>query len=51
MSLCYRQIDGRRPGSSKDSKRRKWYKNQRDRKIRRVDCEEIPNIKYAGWEY
>jgi len=51
MSLCIEQIDGPKPGSSKDSKRRKWLKNQRNRKIRRVKQDEVPNIKYAGWEY
>ena len=30
---------------------RKKYKNQRNRKIRRVNKEEVPNIKYKGWEY
>jgi hypothetical protein len=29
---------------------RKWLKNQRNRKIRRVSEHETPNIKYAGWE-
>lgn len=30
---------------------RKWMKNQRNRKIRRVPKDETPNIKYNGWEY
>jgi len=31
---------------------RKWMKNQRNRKIRRVKENEIPNTKqYSGWEY
>ena len=51
MSLRYEQIDGPRPGSPKDSKRRKWMKNQRNRKIRRVKSDEIPHVKYVGWEY
>ena len=51
MSLCIEQIDGGNAKSSKESKRRGWYKNQRNRKIRRVKQDEVPNIKYAGWEY
>lgn len=50
MSLCIEQIDGPQ-GLSRKTKRRRWVKNQRNRKIRRVNKEEIPNIKYAGWEY
>jgi hypothetical protein len=30
---------------------RKWLRNQRNRKIRRVKETEKPNIKYSGWEY
>ena len=40
-----RHLDGKRHHS------RKWEKNQRNRKIRRVKKTEIPNIKYNGWEY
>ena len=29
---------------------RKWLKNQRNRKIRRVPKNEIPNIKYKFWD-
>jgi hypothetical protein len=29
----------------------KWRKNQRNRKIRRIPQDQIPNIKYNGWEY
>jgi len=51
MSLCLEQIEhlerwlGRKPHS------RKWMKNQRNRKIRRVPKDQVPNIKYHGWEY
>ena len=40
-----RYFDGKRTHS------RKWEKNQRNRKIRRVKKIEIPNIKHKGWEY
>jgi len=30
---------------------RKWIRNQRNRKIRRVPKDQVPNIKYEGWEY
>jgi hypothetical protein len=30
---------------------RKWLRNQRNRKIRKTDKTEVPNIKYGGWEY
>lgn len=50
MSLCIEQIDGP-SGLSRKTKRRKWLKNQRNRKIRRVKQDETPNIKYDGWEY
>jgi hypothetical protein len=30
---------------------RKWLRNQRNRKIRRVPQTEVPYIKYKGWEY
>ena len=30
---------------------RKWMKNQKARKVRRVKQTEVPNIKYSGWEY
>jgi hypothetical protein len=48
MSLKTEQIEhleGRKSHS------RKEYKRQRNRKIRRVRKDEIPNIKYNGWEY
>lgn len=38
-----------RNGESKSSG--KYYKLQRNRLIRRTNQEEIPNIKYNGWEY
>ncbi len=40
-----RWLDGKRHHS------RKWAKNQRNRKIRRVPKDQIPNIKHKGWEY
>jgi len=30
---------------------RKWMKNQRNRKIRRVPKDEVPHIKYKEYEY
>lgn len=30
---------------------RKWMRNQRNRKIRRVPKDEFPNIKYNGWGF
>ena len=48
MSLKIEQIEhlgGRKSHS------RKEYKRQRNRKIRRVKQEEVPHIKYNGWEY
>jgi len=30
---------------------RKWLRNQRNRKIRKIDKTDVPNIKYGGWEY
>ena len=49
MSLCLEKIEniGKHPKAGNH----KWRKNQRNRKIRRVNKEEIPNIKYCGWEY
>lgn len=47
MALKLEQIE-HRDGRSHS---RKKYKNQRNRKIRRVKKDEIPNIKYFGWEY
>ena len=48
MSLKIEQIEhlgGRKSHS------RKEYKRQRNRKIRRVKKDEVPHIKYNGWEY
>ena len=47
MSLKIEQIC--RKGQSKP-KSRKWMKNQRNRKIRRTAKDEIPAIKYRGWD-
>jgi hypothetical protein len=49
MSLRLEQIENQF-GESRAGNR-KWMKNQRNRKIRRVKTETIPNIKYCGWEY
>jgi hypothetical protein len=49
MALATEQIENFR--GSRKAGERKWLKNQRNRKIRRVDAEEIPSVKYRGWEY
>jgi hypothetical protein len=49
MSLSLEKIERHLDGHKHHS--RKWAKNQRNRKIRRVKKTEIPNIKYRGWEY
>jgi hypothetical protein len=49
MSLSLEQIENLL-GKVK-SKTRKWMKNQRNRKIRRSNNLEKPNIKYKGWKY
>jgi len=48
MSLKLEQIEHRAP---RKSGARRWMKNQRNRKIRRVPATETPAIKYLGWEY
>jgi hypothetical protein len=50
MSLCLEKIE-RLNVKSSIGRSRKWFKNQRNRKIRRIKQTEIPNIKYKGWEY
>lgn len=41
-----------RPTTSKDSKRRGWYKKVRNRWLRQHSIEDIPNTKLRkGWEY
>jgi hypothetical protein len=49
MGLTYEQIEHAFGGDK--SGRRKWLKNQRNRKIRRVKQTDVPNIKYKGWEW
>ena len=51
MSLYLEQIEHLERALGRKSKSRKWHKNQRNRKIRRVKQEEVPHIKYNGWEY
>lgn len=51
MSLKLEQIEHLERLLGRKSKSRKWDKNQRNRKIRRVKKDEIPNIKYKGYEY
>jgi hypothetical protein len=51
MSLSLEKIEHLERWLGKKSHSRKWLKNQRNRKIRRVNQTEIPNIKYKGWEY
>lgn len=51
MSLCLEQIEHLERFLGRKSKSRKWLKNQRNRKIRRVEKTTIPNIKYKFWEY
>jgi hypothetical protein len=49
MSLRLEQIEHAFKGESSGA--RKWMKNQRNRKIRRSNKLEKPNIKYNGWEF
>ena len=52
MSLCQEQIEHLERWWKGKSKSRKWLKNQRNRKIRRVKKTELPDTKkYKGWEY
>ena len=51
MSLYLEQIEHLERRFGGKSKSRKWHKNQRNRKIRRVKQEEVPHIKYKYWEY
>ena len=51
MSLYLEQIEHLERALGRKSKSRKWHKNQRNRKIRRVKKDEVPYIKYNGWEY
>ena len=51
MSLNLEKIEHLERWLGGKSHSRKWMKNQRNRKIRRVPKDEIPNIKYSGWEY
>lgn len=51
MALKIEQIEHLERFLGRKSHSRKKYKNQRNRKIRRVKQNEIPNIKYYGWEY
>lgn len=52
MSLCLEKIEHmerKYPGAKSHSRR--WLKNQRNRKIRRVPKTQVPHIKNKGWEY
>lgn len=49
MSLFLYQITKNYWGRKKKGYN-KWLKNQRNRKIRRVPKNEIPNIKYKFWD-
>lgn len=51
MSLKIEQIEHLDRFLGRKSHSRKWKKNQRNRKIRRVKSTEIPHIKFKGWEY
>ena len=52
MSLCTEKIEHLERCWKGKSHSRRWLKNQRNRKIRRVKNTEIPNTKeYKGWEY
>lgn len=54
MSYSLDQIETHlRPRSHNGESKRtgRYYKQERNRKIRRVKQDEIPNIKYDGWEY
>jgi hypothetical protein len=50
MALSYEQLENRN-GWRSGKRSGKWMKNQRNRKIRRSDKHEKPNIKYKGYEY
>ena len=50
MSLCMEQIEHLDRWLGRKSHSRKWMKNQRNRKIRRTNNEDIPfTNKYKGW--
>ncbi|MEO6302336.1 MAG: hypothetical protein ABIP51_04090 [Bacteroidia bacterium] len=49
MSLSLEKIERHFDGKRRRSRR--WLKNQKARKIRRVKTTEVPNIKHEGWEY
>jgi hypothetical protein len=51
MSLSLEKIEHLERLLGRKSHSRKWMKNQRNRKIRRVPKTEVPYIKYNGWEY
>jgi hypothetical protein len=51
MSLCLQKIEHLERFLGRRSYSRKWLKNQRNRKIRRVPIGIVPNIKHKGWEY
>lgn len=52
MSLSQEKIEHLEHYLGRKSHSRKWMKNQRNRKIRRVKKTEVPNTKeYKGWEY
>lgn len=52
MSLSMEQIEHLERMWGGKSRSRKWIKNQRNRRIRRTQKEEIPFVnKYKGWEY
>ena len=51
MSLNLEKIEHLERWLGRKSHSRKWMKNQRNRKIRRVPKNQIPNIKNKGWEY
>lgn len=51
MSLSIEKIEHIEHYLGGKSHSRKWMKNQRNRKIRRVKKTEIPKVGYHGWEY
>jgi hypothetical protein len=54
MALQYYQIEhkfARKYDIKPNSGFRRCLKKQRNRKIRKTDKTDIPNIKYGGWEY
>lgn len=51
MSLKLEQIEHLERFLGRKSHSRKEYKRQRNRKIRRIKKDELPNIKYKGYEY